>query len=171
MSKMLVRPKDYRKVAIGWDADAFQLSTEQKQELNVLYEGSFNGYKPGAIITGTIIAATADGILVDINYISGHKLGWYYDIKNIKDFATKFASNKYKIKYVDPKEQNVEKYIDMIYSSKGFISVLSGGAALAAALQKEAVIFLPKNVRGESVYNFVFKKSKIKYISWVYFLK
>ena len=70
MSKMLVRPKDYRKVAIGWDADAFQLSTEQKQELNVLYEGSFNGYKPGAIITGTIIAATADGILVDINYKS-----------------------------------------------------------------------------------------------------
>ena len=70
MSKMLVRPKDYRKVAIGWDETAFQMSTEQKQELNGLYEGSFNGYKPGAIITGTIIAATADGVLVDINYKS-----------------------------------------------------------------------------------------------------
>ena len=67
------------------------------------------------------------------------------------------------IKYVDPKEQDLFQYIDMIYSCKRFVTVLSGGAALAISLDKPFTAILPYNIFGGSVDNFVFKKSKGTY--------
>lgn len=115
-------------------------------------------YKPKQIATYRNI------ILVDLNFISGYKLGWKYDTAKIQRYIDSLTSPTLTVEYVDPKKQDIYTYADMIHSCKTFVTVLSGGAALAAALKKDAVVFLPTNVRGESVYNFTFRDSPITYI-------
>jgi hypothetical protein len=104
-------------------------------------------------------------ILIDINYISGHKQGLRYDMDKIDRYAKKICTHGEKIEYIDPKKQDLCRYTDMIYSAKEFITVLSGGAALSAALGKKAIVFLPENTRGQTIYDFTFKDSGVKYIS------
>ncbi len=103
-------------------------------------------------------------VLVDLNYISGHKMGWAFNTQKINNHIKSLSQNKYEIEYVVPSKQDIYRYMDMIYSSRNFVTVISGGAALAASLKKEATVFLPDNLRGESIYNFTFKDSGIKYI-------
>lgn len=103
-------------------------------------------------------------ILVDLNFISGHKLGWTYDTDRIKRYIDKISKDKYSVEYIETNKQDLNKYTDMIYSSYKFITVLSGGAVLAAAINKPAIVFLPDNICGESVYNFIFRDSNIDYI-------
>lgn len=114
-------------------------------------------YKPN------LLAEYKDTILVDINYISGHKQGLVYDMSKIKKYAESLSKDENMIKYVVPKDQDLFKYADMIHSSKEFITVLSGGAALAVTLNKKATVFLPENTRGETMYNFTFLDSNVKY--------
>lgn len=102
-------------------------------------------------------------VLADLNFISGHKLGWVYNAKKINDFIKFLSENKHRIQHVEPQKQDIFRYVDMIYSSKEFVTVLSGGAAVTAAINKKAHVFLPQNVSGESVYNFTFKNSSIIY--------
>ena len=52
----------------------------------------------------------------------------------------------------------------MIYSCKRFITVLSGGAALATCIKKSFTVIKPYNVYGGSVDQFVIKNSLAKYI-------
>ncbi|MBU3668625.1 MAG: glycosyltransferase family 2 protein [Candidatus Taylorbacteria bacterium] len=103
-------------------------------------------------------------ILVDKNYISGIKLGWIYDEKTFDKEIAACTSQGLRVEYVDPKKQDLFTYIDMIYSSHNFITVLSGGAALCACLDKPFVAILPKNIFGGSVNIFTFKKSKARYV-------
>ena len=70
MSKELLKPQQFRKVETAFDNEAFQLNEEQKGELSALYEGALDRFRPGNIIKGTVIKASADGVLVDIDYKS-----------------------------------------------------------------------------------------------------
>ncbi len=112
-------------------------------------------------------------ILVDKNYISGKKLGWIYNddtftkainsaqnVDKLHSTEKDSASADSTVEYVDPTKQDLFAYVDKIHSSKHFITVLSGGAALAACLTKPFTAILPRNIYGGSVDNFVFKKSK-----------
>lgn len=106
-------------------------------------------------------------ILVDKNYISGKKLGWRYHEESFdREIKKAIAKNpkERRVVYVDTSKQNLFQYVDMIYSSAHFITVLSGGAALATCFGKSFTALLPYNVFGGSVYTFVFRKSKGTYL-------
>lgn len=106
-------------------------------------------------------------ILVDKNYISGIKLGWHYNGNSFeseiqKELTRNPKSNK--VEYVDPTKQDLFMYADMIYSCAHFITVLSGGAALATCFKKPFTALLPYDVFGGSVEQFVFRRSKGVYV-------
>ncbi len=70
MSKELIKPEQFRTAESVWNDESFQLNEEQKGELAALYEGTLDRFKPGNIIKGTVLKASSDGVLVDINYKS-----------------------------------------------------------------------------------------------------
>ncbi len=70
MSKELLKPHEFSKVDPIWDDTVLALNEQQKEELSALYKGALERYKPGNIITGTIIKTSADGMLVDIDFKS-----------------------------------------------------------------------------------------------------
>ena len=70
MSKELLRPHQFRKAEGIWDDETLQLSDAQMNELSALYDGTLDTFKQGKIVTGTVITASNDGVLVDINYKS-----------------------------------------------------------------------------------------------------
>lgn len=91
MSKELIRPQDFCTVknkAIFEDM-ALALSPEQAAELASLYEGAFETFQPGKLVTGTIIKIDSDGVLIDIGYKSRGLIPKYefgeYDIKELKE--------------------------------------------------------------------------------------
>ncbi len=72
MSKEVLKPEQFCRAQVNWDEDSssFQLTEEQKRDLAALYEGTLDTFKSGNIIKGTVIKASAEGVLVDINYKS-----------------------------------------------------------------------------------------------------
>lgn len=101
-----------------------------------------------------------DIILVDKNYISGKRLGWDYDENSFEREIQKELSKSSKscVEYVDVSKQTIFQYVDMLYSCDHFITVLSGGAALATCFKKPFTALMPYNVFGGSVDQFCFKK-------------
>lgn len=70
MSKELLRPQQFGKAVGLWSDDSFQLSPQQKAELEALYGGPLSQFKTGTVISGRVIGINADGVLVDISYKS-----------------------------------------------------------------------------------------------------
>lgn len=70
MSKELLKPQQFRRAELRFDDESFQLNEQQKGELSALYEGTLDRFKPGSIIKGTVIKASAEGVLIDIDYKS-----------------------------------------------------------------------------------------------------
>ncbi len=70
MAKELLRPSQYRSVEQPLEEDKLSLSKEQKNELASLYGESDATFKQGAIMTGTVLKADSDGVLVNIDYKS-----------------------------------------------------------------------------------------------------
>ena len=70
MAKEQLRPTQYRSVEQPLGEDMLSLNEEQKSELASLYGGIATNYKQGTIITGTVIKADSDGVLVNIDYKS-----------------------------------------------------------------------------------------------------
>ena len=70
MSKELIRPQQFRSAKKQFEDETIQLNEEQRRELSSLYEGMLNRFKQGSIIKGTVIKASNDGVLVDIDYKS-----------------------------------------------------------------------------------------------------
>lgn len=70
MSKELIRPQQFRAAKKQFDDEALMLNEAQKSELSSLYEGMLNRFKQGSIIKGTVLKASSDGVLVDIDYKS-----------------------------------------------------------------------------------------------------
>ena len=70
MSKELIRSQQFRSAKKQFDDESLTLNDEQKKELSSLYEGMFNRFKQGSIIKGTVLKASNDGVLIDIDYKS-----------------------------------------------------------------------------------------------------
>lgn len=119
---------------------------------------------PEIFYTPKILPDYKNTILVDKNYISGKKVGWVYNDKTFKRQIAEYSDSQSKIEYIDPMKQNIWEYTDMIFSSKRFITVLSGGAVIAACFDKPFTVILPFNAFGESVDQFVFSNSSGKYV-------
>lgn len=70
MSKEVVRPEQFGRVEVSLEDESLQLSEQQQQELTELYKGTVDRYQQGKLITGKIISADSDGVLIDIDYKS-----------------------------------------------------------------------------------------------------
>ena len=91
MAKEVIRPEQYSRVqdkSVMEDID-LQLSEEQLQELSELYDGMFDCFKPGKIITGKVINVDSDGVLVDIDFKSRGMIPKYefgdHELKTFKE--------------------------------------------------------------------------------------
>ena len=72
MAKEVIRPEQFARSqnkSLFEDME-LELNPEQLQELSDLYEGIFDVFQPGKIITGKIIQVDSDGVLVDIEFKS-----------------------------------------------------------------------------------------------------
>lgn len=141
----------------------------KKESITEIIEGQFNisdigNGLPEIYYEPQLLREFSNIILIDKNYMSGKKLGWLYNEESFIREAKKYSTENNTLQYIDPSKQDLYKYIDMVYSCKHFITVLSGGAALATFLNKQFTVILPYNVFGGSVDQFIFKKSKAKYI-------
>lgn len=107
-----------------------------------------------------------DTLLVDRNWYSGSKFGFYNDPTLVLSaIATwKQAHPNGQVVEVDPKGQSLTAYIDMIASADHLLCFLSGGNSLAAALRTRATVVLPENIDGAAVSNFLFAKAPITYL-------
>lgn len=99
-------------------------------------------------------------ILIDENAISGKKFGWKFKHNAFYNEAIKYYQDGDEIEYIDPKKQDLFKYIDMIFSCKHFIGTSSGGAAISACFDKPFSVILPINASGGSLYQFIFRNTK-----------
>ena len=89
MSKEIIRPSQFGRVNVIDQMDLnVGLNEEQLQELSDLYEGFFSTCKPGKIVTGTVVEAGNDGVLVDIGYKSNGLIPRYefspHELKSFK---------------------------------------------------------------------------------------
>ncbi len=109
MAKEVIRPEQFAQVqdkSITDQAD-LELNEEQLKELSELYEGMFDSFKPGKIITGRIISVDSDGVLVDIDFKS-HGL------------IPKYEFGEHELKSLKP-EGDIEVMIDTLENSDGSV--------------------------------------------------
>lgn len=89
MARELLRPEQFAKADPAYliSDDVFELSPEQRTEIEELYAGIFENFRPGALLTGTIIRKDSDGLLIDINYKSDGFISRHEFSENeIRDF-------------------------------------------------------------------------------------
>ena len=67
----------------------WSLNEEQLKELSDLYDGMFDSFKPGKIITGKVVQVDSDGVLVDIDFKSRGLIPKYefgdHELKSFKE--------------------------------------------------------------------------------------
>ncbi|NCX96887.1 MAG: S1 RNA-binding domain-containing protein, partial [Chitinophagia bacterium] len=76
MSKEFIKPEQFGKARIV-KSDFAQLSQDQLQELNELYEGAAAKLKQGELLSGTVISVDSNGVLIDVNYKSNGLISRY----------------------------------------------------------------------------------------------
>ena len=76
MSKEVLKGSQFARANLI-DEAALTLSEEQTSQLNSLYEGVVNKFKPGKLIVGKIVNATPDGVTLDIGYKSNGMIPRY----------------------------------------------------------------------------------------------
>lgn len=89
MSKEVIRPEQFAKADPAYliADDSLVLSPEQRKEIEDLYAGIFENFRPGSLLKGTIVRKDSDGILVDINYKSDGFISRYeFSDHELKDF-------------------------------------------------------------------------------------
>jgi small subunit ribosomal protein S1 len=70
MAKERIKPSQFAQAwIVGLDSDA-QLSAEQKQAMQDLYDSEVAKYSSGQLVTGRVLNVDSDGVLVDIKYKS-----------------------------------------------------------------------------------------------------
>jgi len=69
MSKEVLRADQFCHVNI-LELDNLELNEEQQKELKALYEDTIDKLRPGQVVTGKVISADSNGVLVDIQYKS-----------------------------------------------------------------------------------------------------
>lgn len=69
MSKELIKPEQFGRANVI-KSDFAELSQEQLQELQELYEGAAAKLRQGELLEGVVVATDSNGVLVDVNYKS-----------------------------------------------------------------------------------------------------
>ena len=156
--RIFSKDKTWKQIFVTQGCDSITEIIEKQFNLESIGKGI-----PEIFYTPQKISEYEHTILVDSNYISGKKVGWEYSQQTFQGYISKFQTQETRVEYVDVSKQDLHRYVDMMYSSKHFITVLSGGAAVHACFDKEYVCVLPYNAFGESVDQFVFKKSRAVY--------
>lgn len=77
MSKEVIKSSQFAHVHKDWNDESLELNQEQSQELNALYAGIVDRFKPGKIVVGKVIAIDSNGVLVDIGYKSYGLIPFY----------------------------------------------------------------------------------------------
>jgi len=109
MAKEVIRPEQFARSqnkSIIEDME-LELNPEQLQELSNLYEGIFDTFQPGKIITGKIIQVDSDGVLVDIDFKS-------------RGLIPKFEFGEHELKGLKPGDA-IEVMIDTLENSDGSV--------------------------------------------------
>lgn len=90
MSKEVIRSSQFAQVdaALLGEQEALSLNQDQLNELTALYGEVFNTLKTGKLVTGTIVRADSDGVLVNIEYKSDGLIPRHefseHELKNLK---------------------------------------------------------------------------------------
>ena len=77
MSKERINSHQFAHVQTVVIPAEFAFNAEQIKDLNDLYAGTLDTYKQGAIIQGTVLNASSDGVLVDIGFKSDGLIPMY----------------------------------------------------------------------------------------------
>jgi len=77
MSKEVIKSTQFAHISKDWSDEALELNHEQTQELNALYAGIVDRFKPGKIVVGKVIVIDSNGVLVDIGYKSYGLIPFY----------------------------------------------------------------------------------------------
>lgn len=107
MAKEVIRPEQFSRVQNRSVLDdvELKLSAEQISELSDLYEGMFDSFKPGKIITGKVVQVDSDGVLVDIDFKS-------------RGLIPKFEFGEHELRSFKEGD-DIEVMIDTLESSEG----------------------------------------------------
>lgn len=107
-----------------------------------------------------------DKVVIDKNHITGARLGYVYSDESIKKVIQYNKLEGFDLYYINPEQQTLEEYIDIVYSCKYFICYMSGSGVIAAALDKNATVLLPDNIPLDSraIFPWIFKECRfVKY--------
>ncbi len=109
MAKEVIRPEQFAQIQnkSALEDTQIELSPEQLQELSELYDGMFENFKPGKIITGKVISVDSDGVLVDIDFKS-------------RGLIPKYEFGEHEIKSLKA-DGDIEVMIDTLESSDGSV--------------------------------------------------
>lgn len=87
MSKEKIRSSQFAKANIIQN-DAFEVSQEQMQAMEELFEGEGSRYRSGQLIKGKILSVDSDGVLVDISYKSNGMIPLYeFSERELKEMS------------------------------------------------------------------------------------
>lgn len=87
MSKERIKPSQFAKAWLIAASDA-DLSAEQKQSMDELYQQEVGKYSAGQLVTGKVLLVNSDGVLVDIKYKSNGIIPSYeFTEQELKDFT------------------------------------------------------------------------------------
>lgn len=112
MSKEVIRSTQFAHIKKDWsDETLLQLNKEQSQELNALYAGIVDRFKPGKIVIGKVINIDSNGVLVDIGYKS-HGLIPFYEFS---EHELKKLTNGLEIEVILDELENLEGNLSLSY--------------------------------------------------------
>ncbi|HBY05880.1 MAG: 30S ribosomal protein S1 [candidate division TM6 bacterium GW2011_GWE2_42_60] len=77
MSKELIKPSQFCIADMTEEDDSLQPNEAITTALNALYQGILDTYKSDAIVTGTILDISPEGVLIDVNYKSNGLIPLY----------------------------------------------------------------------------------------------
>ncbi|MFA5998447.1 MAG: 30S ribosomal protein S1 [Candidatus Babeliales bacterium] len=88
MSKERIKPLQFARAWILPSNDDMNLSAEQKQSMEDLFQSEVSKYNSGQLVTGKIIAIDSNGVLVDIKYKSNGIIPLYeFSEQEMRDIA------------------------------------------------------------------------------------
>jgi len=92
MSKELIKPSQFCIADMTEEDDSLQPNEAITTALNALYQGILDTYKSDAIVTGTILDISPEGVLIDVNYKSNGLIPLYefneVELKGLSKGAT-----------------------------------------------------------------------------------
>ena len=86
MAKERIKPSSFAQANLILEDQSFELSKDQKQAMEELFEGEGSKYRAGQLVTGKVITVDSDGVLLDISYKSNGIIPLYeFSERELKD--------------------------------------------------------------------------------------